>query len=440
MGEVRPQGTGKSATNNMLSALENPQVVDEYLHTEQGANQVIEVHNTGSTCINVSRFGVIPKAGQPKKWRLILDLSHPINSSVNDGIDKSLCSMQYTSVDQAVTKLLEMGRGALMAKIDIQHAYRNVPVHPEDRWLLGMKWKGKVLIDCVLPFGLRSAPIIFSALADALERIILKKGVTNSMHYLDDFLIMGKQGSSECQSNLSNIMIAVCKDLGVPLKLEKIEGPSAVLTFLGFTLDTIKMEIRLPLAKLRDIQMLMEAWQHKRKCTKRELLSLIGKLSHACKVITPGRIFLRRMIETACSVSRLNHWIALTREFRSDLQWWRLFIKIWNGKSMLYVHKKDQVPDVIFSSDASGSWGCGACWLKHWIQHQWDDHWRKESIAAKELLPIVLACAIWGPYWEHKHVLVECDNMAVVSVINSLSCKDQMLAHLLRCLHFYTAH
>ena len=94
--------------------------------------------------------------------------------------------------------------------------------------------------------------------------------------------------------------------------------------------------------------MLMEAWQHKRKCTKRELLSLMGKLSHACKVITPGRIFLRRLIETACSVSHLNHWVALNRDFRSDLQWWRLFIKIWNGKACFMCTKRIRSQTLFF--------------------------------------------------------------------------------------------
>ena len=62
-----------------------------------------------------------------------------------------------------------MGRGTLMAKMDIKEAYRMVPVHPEDRLLLGMKWKGQTYVDKTLPFGLRSAPSIFTAVADGIE-------------------------------------------------------------------------------------------------------------------------------------------------------------------------------------------------------------------------------------------------------------------------------
>ena len=64
-----------------------------------------------------------------------------------------------------------------MAKVDIQHAYRNVPVHPDDRHLLGMEWRGRVFLDKTLPFGLRSAPKLFCALADALGWILKAAGV-----------------------------------------------------------------------------------------------------------------------------------------------------------------------------------------------------------------------------------------------------------------------
>ena len=60
--------------------------------------------------------------------------------------------------------------------------YRNVPVHPDDRPLLGMIWGEKVYIDTVLPFGLRSAPQIFSLLADGLEWILIRKDVAVVFH------------------------------------------------------------------------------------------------------------------------------------------------------------------------------------------------------------------------------------------------------------------
>ena len=60
-------------------------------------------------------------------------------------------------------------------------------------------------------------------------------------------------------------------------------------------------------------------------------------------------------------------------------------------------------------TDASGSWGCGAAWESSWIQCQWNETWADEGIAVKELLPIVLAVAIWAHRWQHKYFMVHCD-------------------------------
>ena len=108
---------------------------------------------------------------------------------MNDGINPDFCSMSYTSVDTAAAIIAELGTNSLLAKIDIAHAYRNIPVHPEDRHLLGMIWDNQLYVDTVLPFGLRSAPKIFSAVADTLEWILRSRGVTYLLHYLDDFFL-----------------------------------------------------------------------------------------------------------------------------------------------------------------------------------------------------------------------------------------------------------
>ncbi len=163
---------------NMQSAMTNPDPVEEYLAEELRNGRITELCPSESAGVVVGRFGVIQKRGQTNKWRLILDLSYPSGSSVNDGISRELSSLHYVSVDTAVRRILELGRGALLAKVDIAHAYRNVPVHPDDRQLLGMQWNGRLFVDKALPFGLRSAPKMFTAIADALEWVLRERGVT----------------------------------------------------------------------------------------------------------------------------------------------------------------------------------------------------------------------------------------------------------------------
>ena len=114
-----------------------------------------------------------------------------------------------------------------MAKLDIKQAYRNIPVYLTDRPLLGMSWDGKVYVDKTLPFGLRSAPVIFSAVANALGWIMSKNGVTILFNYLDDFLTLGEPGSDECQLNLMS-MLAICNSTGLPVEVDKCQRPGVL--------------------------------------------------------------------------------------------------------------------------------------------------------------------------------------------------------------------
>ena len=127
--------------------------------------------------MHVSRFGLIPKPHQPGKWKLITDLSLPKGASVNDEVDPQLCSLSYLSVDDTVKRIIGLGSGALFAKIDIESAYRLIPVQPDDRPLLGLEWKGQLYVDGALSFGLRSAHKLFSAVADALLWVLGQYGV-----------------------------------------------------------------------------------------------------------------------------------------------------------------------------------------------------------------------------------------------------------------------
>ena len=179
-------------------------------------------------------------------------------------------------------------RGTCLAKFDVQGAFRTVPVHPDDRWLLGMQWRGSVYVDKVLPFGLRSAPKIYNAIADAQMWIFKHLDRVEVIHYLDDFLDFGAPGSSQCEQALTR-SLARCQFLGVPVAAKKTEGPGENLTFLGIELDTQSLTI--PATKLTCLRREILQWESLKSCTKWELLSFIRLVHHACSVIKPGRSF-----------------------------------------------------------------------------------------------------------------------------------------------------
>ena len=70
-------------------------------------------------------MGLVPK-GSSGKFRLIVDLSSPHGGSVNDGIGPEWCSLEYVSVDSVAVVVARLGRGTILAKVDIRSAYRLV--------------------------------------------------------------------------------------------------------------------------------------------------------------------------------------------------------------------------------------------------------------------------------------------------------------------------
>jgi len=180
--QSKPLGSVK---HNLSCALQHPDTVKNYLAEEITLGWVVgPFPNSLVSQVQVSWYGVIPKNHQPNKWRLIVDLSHPINGSVNGGIPKLLCSLKYITIDSAIEHIQQIGQGVLLAKIDIKSAFRLLPVHPADRHLLAMRWDQLIFVNKCLPFGLRSTPKLFNVLADLLSWILQRQQVTPVFHYL----------------------------------------------------------------------------------------------------------------------------------------------------------------------------------------------------------------------------------------------------------------
>ena len=434
---VDSEATYTSVSRNMQSATMHQDVIDEYLKQETELGNILgPFPKATAPAVHINRFGVIPKKHQVGKWRLITDLSFPEGSSINDGIDANVCSLTYITVQEVAHRAISMGKGSLLAKIDIKSAYRLVPVSPLDRIWLGMCWKDQIYVDAKLPFGLWSAPKIFTAIADALEWCMAKEGVQAVYHYLDDFIVLGPPRSEVCTENLQ-ILHKVCNDLGVPLAPEKQEGPSTIITFLGITIDTNSQELRLPEEKLKRLLDTLTQWERRKSCTRKELESLIGSLQHACTVIQPGRTFMRNAIPLLKVAKCQHHHIRLSTELRSDLAWWRLFARHWNGTALVIPPNAKRFK---FTSDASGSWGCGAWYNDSWFCLPWVESCTSLHITVKEMTPIIIAAIIWGHDWKGAQVTAFCDNTAVVAALNNRSSKEKHVMHMLRVLFFIEAH
>ena len=380
------------------------------------------------------------------KVRIIQDLSWPPGKSINDYISSEDYSLQYISIDDIMHRIQLYGSHALIAKLDLADAFRHINVRQEDWELLGTVFNHdvdgvlvkKYYFDVVLPFGLRSSPKLFSDFADALQYIMLQRGVSECHHYMDDYITLGPRDSSQCADNL-DIMIDTCNDIGFALNPAKVIGPSSVLEYLGFILDTTKMEVRISRERLDRIYAELCVWHGRRKCTKRELLSLIGKLIFISKVVRSGRSFVRRLIEVSKRAKHLHHRIKLDRSAQEDITWWLLYLPSWNGISIFMDSYWSTNVDVQLFTDASDIAVAGF-FQGEWFTVSLDSRTKSMSINWRELYAIVIAIATWGQRLKGKQILIHCDNMSICHILKKGTSKNSSLMKLVRLLFYFSAH
>ena len=333
-----------------------------------------------------------------------------------------------------------------MAKLDLEDAFKHIVVRPQDWDLLGSTFEVadptgrktlQYFVDVVLPFGMRSSPKKFCEFADALRYMMEINGVSDVDNYVDDFFTCGAPGTNQCEDNLNN-MLDTCSGAKFAVGPSKVVRPTPVLEFLGIVIDSINMILCISEPRLQDVLSQLKAWSCRKTCTKRQLLSIIGKLTFVSKVVRSGRTFVRRMIELSKKASALHYKIKLNVEFQKDVQWWLQYLPTWNGVSVFYDEDWTTSADMCLYTDASGI-GYGCYFVGHWFCEQFDDVKKARDILWKELYALLKAAATWGKYWASKRILFYCDNQAVVSILRSGTSKRPDIMCLVRALFFVAA-
>ena len=116
------------------------------------------------------------------------------------------------------------------------------------------------------------------------------------------------------------------------------------------------------------------------------------------------------------------------------LKVWKEFLVNFNGKCFFLEDRFISADLLQLYTDASGSMGYGAVFQQSWFYGEWDENWEYINIKVKELYPIVLALELWGNKLQNKSVMFNCDNEALVFVLNKQSSKDPQIMYLVRRL------
>lgn len=376
-----------------------------------------------------SPISLRPK-GETGKFRLLHNLSYPYDhNSVNFNIPRDLASVQYATVKDAIN-VINRFHAPFLAKSDIKHAFRLLPLHPNQYHLTGFCWKGKYYFDRCLPMGCSSACRLFESFSDALLWVLEHKcGTINVVKVLDDFLFVAPSLET-CRASLNNFL-SLCDFLKIPVASDKTVGPTRCLTFLGFELDTVAMQARLPHIKQSEYLDLVRQSVGKRTIKLVDLQRLLGKLNFASNVIRGGRPFLRRLFSLINPKLKPFHHITFNSTHISDLVTWESFLVQFNFVSIdnSVINKVD----FTVASDASAM-GYGITMGSRWWQARWPLCWSDLHITIKELFPIVMLISLLHTQIANNNVVWYCDNEAAVCIVNELTSSNPKIMCLVRKL------
>ena len=203
------------------------------------------------------------------------------------------------------------------------------------------------------------------------------------------------------------------------------------LICLGILVNTAAFTLKVPTTRLEDLLAELPTWPAANFFTKKQLQSLLGKLSFITVCVKPGRIFMAHLLNSLHECKRpASHRYPISATMLLDIQWWLVFLPRFPRISLIKPSFWD-FESLHFSTDACLHEGGVVCHT-NCISFVFPDCIAPSTlhISALELFMIIVALKHWAPQLQG-HKFVACDNSAAVAVINSPSSKDPFMQ---RCL------
>ena len=383
------------------------------------------------------KFHISPVRLEPKRaggYRFIHNLSHPYGSetSVNSNIPQDEKTCSYASLDEAIASIRTLGKGVFLAKTDIKSAFKIIPVHPDEYWLLGFKWDGQFYYAKTLPMGAGSSCAIFEEFSTAVEFVAENKlGIQKCHHILDDFLFI-VVGRARCQYSLTSFL-GFCEEVGIPTALEKTHDANQVMEFVGIGLNVLEQHSFLPEDKVARCIELLDGLCTRSKVTKAQIQQLQGHLNFASRAIVPARPFMAATYALSRKLKKPHHKAWVTRLVREDWEIWRKFLREFNGRAFFQADWTSI--DLQLYTDASTSRGFGACLNREWVCGKWEGIWADRTILALETYAVVVALAIWGEQLRDKCITFHIDNQALVEILRTGHTQSEEVIPLIRIIY-----
>ena len=398
---------------NLRSVNLAPDKIDDNVATEVGLGRMSQpMDDVPHSLCKVSPIGQVPKRNSTKIRQIFhLSAAPPGGMSVNDGIDPESCRTFNEGIPVAIAWLRHLGRNTWMFKIDIEWAFRLMPLRPLDLLLHVFKWRDKYYVDKNVSFGARSSPYLWNTFANILCWVAFQENPTLEclMHYMDDFLGM-VQATYEEALELYKALLGLLEDIGAKPNLPKCTSPCQKLIYVGFELCSTTMMVTIPADRLASLRDLLDNWLRRHNCRVRELDSLASTLIWYSQIIPHARTFSQAVLTARSRNGSPHAFRNINSEMRRDLLWWRDALDTWPGLSLI---ADDDWQDALIghlSTDSTPTMG-GAIFGNAFTQVNWPAS-ANPNIQPRELATVLVALETFRSRVFGRKLIVYHDNEA----------------------------
>ncbi len=306
-------------------------------------------------------------------------------------------------------------KGDWMVKLDLKDAYLTVPILPAHQKFLRFVWRKRFYQFSCLPFGLSSAPRLFTKILKVVVAFLRERGL-RLVIYLDDILILNED-KLKLESDFS-FVVSFLESLGFLVNWEKtVSDPSQSIEYLGVIIDSLSMRFCLPEDKVAKIKNLCSKILSKTLVSLKDLASVLGNLVWAISSVPFAQAHYRALQNFY--IRQIDHFrgdlsakCPLSDQSKQDLSWWVSYLDIVNGKPFSSID-----PDIIIHSDAS-LMGWGACSNGITARGPWTSVDRDRHINELELLGAFNAIQCFAQQSHDVFIRIFLDNNTAVCYLN----------------------